>query len=67
LEQERQKVKAREIPVNSKLFEIYYQNCMDSIDKLFDFLRNKNLKSFNERLYELSEILNDNISMLDEY
>jgi chromosome segregation ATPase len=67
LEQERQKVKAREIPVNSKLFEIYYQNCMDSIDKLFAFLRNKNLKSYNGRLYELSDILNDNISMLDEY
>lgn len=67
LEQERQKVKVREIPDNSELFEVYYKNCMDSIDKLFDFLRNKNLKSFNERLYELSEILNDNISMLDEY
>ena len=67
LEQERQKVKVREIPDNSELFEVYYQNCIDSIDKLFAFLRNKNLKSFNERLYELSEILNDNISMLDEY
>lgn len=67
LEQERQKVKVREIPDNSELFEVYYQNCLDSIDKLFAFLRNKNLKSFNERLYELSEILNDNISMLDEY
>lgn len=67
LEQERQKVKVREIPDNSELFEVYYQNCIDSIEKLFAFLRNKNLKSFNERLYELSEILNDNISMLDEY
>lgn len=67
LEQEKQKVKVREIPDNSELFEVYYQNCIDSIDKLFAFLRNKNLKSFNERLYELSEILNDNISMLDEY
>ena len=67
LEQERQKVKVREIPDNSELFEVYYQNCMDSIDKLFTFLRNKNLKSYNGRLYELSDILNDNISMLDEY
>ena len=67
LEQERQKVKVREIPDNSELFEVYYQNCIDSIEKLFAFLRNKNLKSFNERLYGLSEILNDNISMLDEY
>ena len=67
LEQERQKVKVREIPDNSELFEVYYKNCMDSIAKLFAFLRNKNLKSFNERLYELSEILNDGISMLDEY
>ena len=66
LEQERQKVKVREIPDNSELFEVYYQNCLDSIDKLFAFLRNKNLKSFNGRLYELSDILNDNISMLDE-
>jgi hypothetical protein len=40
---------------------------MDSIDKRFAFLRNKNLKSYNGRLYELSDILNDNISMLDEY
>ena len=67
LEQERQKVKVREIPDNSELFEVYYQNCLDSIDKLFAFLRNKNLKSYNGRLYELSDILNDNISMLDEY
>lgn len=67
LEQERQKVKVREIPDNSELFEVYYQNCMDSIDKLFAFLRNKNLKSYNGRLYDLSDILNDNISMLDEY
>lgn len=67
LEQERQKVKVREIPDNSELFEVYYQNCIDSIEKLFAFLRNKNLKSFNGRLYDLSDILNDNISMLDEY
>lgn len=67
LEQEKQKVKIREIPDNSEIFEIYYQNCIDSIEKLFGFLRNKNLKSFNKRLYELSDILNDNISMLDEY
>ena len=67
LEQEKQKVKVREIPDNSELFEVYYQNCLDSIDKLFAFLRNKNLKSFNGRLYDLSDILNDNISMLDEY
>lgn len=67
LEQERQKVKVREIPDNSELFEVYYQNCIDSIEKLFAFLRNKNLKSYNGRLYDLSDILNDNISMLDEY
>ena len=76
LEQERQKFKSeiekaksesKKIPDNSEIFEIYYQNCIDSIEKLFAFLRNKNLKSFNKRLYELSDILNDNISMLDEY
>jgi len=67
LEQEKQKVKVREIPDNSELFEVYYQNCIDSIEKLFAFLRNKNLKSYNGRLYDLSDILNDNISMLDEY
>lgn len=76
LEQERQKFKSeiekaksesKKIPDNSEIFEVYYQNCLDSIDKLFAFLRNKNLKSFNKRLYELSDILNDNISMLDEY
>lgn len=66
LEKDRNSFKSK-APDNSELFEVYYQNCIDSIDKLFDFLRNKNLKSFNERLYELSEILNDNISMLDEY
>lgn len=76
LEQERHKFKSeieklnsesKKIPDNSELFEVYYQNCLDSIDKLFAFLRNKNLKSYNGRLYELSDILNDNISMLDEY
>lgn len=67
LEQERQKVKVREIPDNSELFEVYYQNCLDSIDKLFAFLRNKNLKSFNKRIEELSDILNDNISLIEEY
>ena len=66
LEKDRNSFKSK-IPDNSELFEVYYQNCMDSIDKLFAFLRNKNLKSFNGRLYELSDILNDNISMLDEY
>jgi chromosome segregation ATPase len=66
LEKDRNSFKSK-TPDNSELFEVYYQNCLDSIDKLFAFLRNKNLKSFNERLYELSDILNDNISMLDEY
>lgn len=66
LEKDRNSFKSK-IPDNSELFEVYYQNCLDSIDKLFAFLRNKNLKSFNGRLYELSDILNDNISMLDEY
>lgn len=66
LEKDRNSFKSK-TPDNSELFEVYYQNCMDSIDKLFDFLRNKNLKSFNDRLYDLSDILNDNISMLDEY
>ena len=66
LEKDRNSFKSK-IPDNSELFEVYYQNCMDSIDKLFAFLRNKNLKSYNGRLYELSDILNDNISMLDEY
>lgn len=67
LEQERQKVKVREIPDNSEIFEVYYQNCLDSIEKLFSFLRNKNLKSFNKRIEELSDILNDNISLIEEY
>lgn len=66
LEKDRNSFKSK-IPDNSELFEVYYQNCMDSIDKLFAFLRNKNLKSYNGRLYDLSDILNDNISMLDEY
>ena len=66
LEKDRNSFKSK-IPDNSELFEVYYQNCIDSIEKLFAFLRNKNLKSYNGRLYELSDILNDNISMLDEY
>lgn len=66
LEKDRNSFKSK-TPDNSELFEVYYQNCIDSIEKLFAFLRNKNLKSFNGRLYELSDILNDNISMLDEY
>lgn len=66
LEKDRNSFKSK-TPDNSELFEVYYQNCIDSIDKLFAFLRNKNLKSYNGRLYDLSDILNDNISMLDEY
>lgn len=66
LEKDRNSFKSK-TPDNSELFEVYYQNCLDSIDKLFAFLRNKNLKSYNGRLYDLSDILNDNISMLDEY
>jgi len=75
LEQERQKFKSeiekaksesKKIPDNSAIFEIYYQNCIDSMDKLFDFLRNKNLKKFNHRLEELSDILNDNILSVEE-
>ena len=66
LEKDRNSFKSK-TPDNSELFEVYYQNCIDSIEKLFAFLRNKNLKSFNGRLYDLSDILNDNISMLDEY
>lgn len=66
LEKDRNSFKSK-TPDNSELFEVYYQNCIDSIEKLFAFLRNKNLKSYNGRLYDLSDILNDNISMLDEY
>lgn len=75
LEQERQKFKSeiekaksesKKIPDNSAIFEIYYQNCIDSMDKLFDFLRNKNLKKFNHRIEELSDILNDNILSVEE-
>lgn len=66
LEKDRNSFKSK-ISDNSELFEVYYQNCIDSIEKLFAFLRNKNLKSYNGRLYDLSDILNDNISMLDEY
>lgn len=66
LEKDRNSFKSK-TPDNSELFEVYYQNCIDSIDKLFAYLRNKNLKSYNGRLYDLSDILNDNISMLDEY
>ena len=66
LQKDRNSFKSK-TPDNSEIFEVYYQNCLDSIDKLFAFLRNKNLKSFNGKLYELSDILNDNISMLDEY
>jgi chromosome segregation ATPase len=66
LEQERQKVKVREIPDNSELFEVYYQNCMDSIDKLFAFMINTDgSEKFMDKIYELSDYINGKIEDID--
>lgn len=65
LEKDRNSFKSK-TPDNSELFEVYYQNCMDSIDKLFAFMiKTDGSEKFMDKIYELSDYINSRIENID--
>ena len=58
--------KSQKTPDNSELFEVYYQNCLDSIDKLFAFMINTDgSEKFMDKIYKLSDYINSKIENID--
>ena len=65
LEKDRNSFKSK-TPDNSELFEVYYQNCLDSIDKLFAFMiKTDGSEKFMDKIYELSDYINSRIENID--
>ncbi len=57
--------KSQKIPDNQAVFNVYYQSCKNAVNQLFEFLENADFAKFRNKIYELSDYINDRIENLE--